>query len=45
MEEAEMWQMMETNISGGRLRMEGREVVGEVRDMIFCPKIKKVFNN
>ena len=35
-----MWQMMETNISGGRLRMEGREVVGEVRDMIFCPRIK-----
>ena len=39
MEEADMWQMMETNISGGRLRMEGREVVGEVRDMIFCPRI------
>ena len=39
MEEADMWQMMETNISGGRLRREGREGVGEVRDMIFCPRI------
>ena len=36
MEEVDMWQMIETNISGGRLRMEGGEVVG---DMIFCPRI------